>query len=149
MIIEIFIECCKINCIVDNCVLDFFFFSFLDIFKNVVVYIECSLYRSSRSQMFFKTGLKNFANFTGKHLYWSLFLIKLEALRPSTLLKRDSNTGVFLFNLRNFLKHLFLQYTSAGCSFYTRLETENIMLRSMSYESKKGCVFFIFFSDEI
>ena len=34
----------------------------------------------------------------GKHLCWSLFLIKLQALglRPATLLKRDSNTGVFL-----------------------------------------------------
>ena len=38
------------------------------------------LWRSSRSQMFFKIDvLKNFANFTGKHLCWSLFLIKLQA----------------------------------------------------------------------
>ena len=30
--------------------------------------------------MFFKIGaLKNFANLTGKHLCWSLFLIKLQA----------------------------------------------------------------------
>ena len=35
--------------------------------------------RSSRSQMFFKIGLlQNFSNFTGKHLGWSLFLIKLQ-----------------------------------------------------------------------
>ena len=38
--------------------------------------------RSSRSQMFFKIGVpKNFANFTGKHLPWSFFLIKLQALQ--------------------------------------------------------------------
>ena len=38
--------------------------------------------RSSRSQMFFKISiLKNFPMFTGKHLYWSLFLIKLQAFR--------------------------------------------------------------------
>ena len=38
--------------------------------------------RSSRSQMFFKIGaLKNFAMFTGKHLCWSLFVIKLQAAR--------------------------------------------------------------------
>ena len=38
--------------------------------------------RSSRSQMFFKIGvLKNFAMFTGKHLCWSLFLIKMQAFR--------------------------------------------------------------------
>ena len=46
--------------------------------------------------------LKNFAIFLGKHLCWNLFLIKLQALRPATLLKRDSNTGVFLWSLPNF-----------------------------------------------
>ena len=40
--------------------------------------------------------LKNFPNFTGKHLCWSLFLIKLQALKPATPLKKDSNTGGFL-----------------------------------------------------
>ena len=39
--------------------------------------------------------VKKFANFTGKHLCWSLF-------KKETLLKRDSNKGVFLWNLRNF-----------------------------------------------
>ena len=39
-----------------------------------------NIIRSSASQMFFKIGaLKNFAIFTGKPLYWSLFLIKLQA----------------------------------------------------------------------
>ena len=47
------------------------------------------LLRSSRSQKFFKTGvLKKFANFRWKGL--QLFL------------KRDSNTDVFRWNLRNF-----------------------------------------------
>ena len=32
--------------------------------------------------------------------------------RPATLLKRDSNTGVFLRILRNSLEHVFLQCTS-------------------------------------
>ena len=50
--------------------------------------------RSTHSQKLFKTGLKNFTNFTGKHLCWTLFLIKLQPFRPTTLLKRDSNTGV-------------------------------------------------------
>ena len=37
--------------------------------------------------MFFKTdALKNFTNFTGKH----------KDFRPTTVLKRDSNTDVFL-----------------------------------------------------
>ena len=48
-------------------------------------------------EVFFKkVVLKNFANLTEKHLCWSLFLIKMEALGPATLLKRDSNTDVFL-----------------------------------------------------
>ena len=55
------------------------------------------VFRSSRLQMFVKIGvLKNLANFTGKHLCWSLFLIKLQLFKSATLLKRDSNTGDFL-----------------------------------------------------
>ena len=59
---------------------------------------------------------KNFVIFTGKHLCRSLFLIKLQVWRPETLyetprpenlLKRNSNAGFFLWNLRNFLEHLF------------------------------------------
>ena len=47
--------------------------------------------------VFFKeAALKNFSIFTGKHLYWSLFSIKLQAFRSATLLKTDSDTGVFL-----------------------------------------------------
>ena len=59
--------------------------------------------RSSCSQIFIKISvLKNFAIFTGKHLCRSLFLRKLQVLKPASLLKGDSNTGVFLWILRNF-----------------------------------------------
>ena len=38
-------------------------------------------HRRSRSHMFFKISvLKNFTNFTGKHLCWSRFLVNLQAL---------------------------------------------------------------------
>ena len=48
-------------------------------------------------EVYCKKGVLNFfANFTGKHLCWSLFLIKLQAFSPVHLLKRDSNEGVFL-----------------------------------------------------
>ena len=41
-------------------------------------------------EVFYKKAiLKNFAIFTENHLYWSLFLIKLQAFRPATLLKRN------------------------------------------------------------
>ena len=44
----------------------------------------CYLQRSSLWQMFFKIGvLKYFVIFTRKHLCWSLFLIKLQAWRPT------------------------------------------------------------------
>ena len=45
--------------------------------------------RSSRLQMFFKIGvLKSFANFTGKHLCWSLFLKNLQAEGLQLYLKK-------------------------------------------------------------
>ena len=40
---------------------------------------------------YIKAVLKTFAIFTREHMSWSLFLKKLLALRPATLLKRDSN----------------------------------------------------------
>ena len=50
--------------------------------------------RSSHLQMFFKICvLKSFANFTGKHLCWSLFLKKLAG---QLYFKKGFNTVVFL-----------------------------------------------------
>ena len=43
-----------------------------------------------------KGAFKNFANFTGKHLHWSLFLTKWQVFWPAILLKRDSDKGIFL-----------------------------------------------------
>ena len=40
--------------------------------------------------------LEKFTKLTEKQLSWSLFLIKLQALRPANLLKKDSNTGFLL-----------------------------------------------------
>ena len=64
-----------------------------------------------------KSALKNFANFTGKHLCWGFFLIKLQAFRPGIFLKRDSNTGVFMENLKIFKNTYFedhLRTTTSG-----------------------------------
>ena len=41
-----------------------------------------------------KAVLKNFAILIERHPCWSLFLIKLQAFRSATLIKRDSNTNV-------------------------------------------------------
>ena len=59
--------------------------------------------RSSCSQIFIKISvLKNLAIFIGKHLCCKLFLRTLQVLKPASLLKEDSNTGVFLWILQNF-----------------------------------------------
>ena len=53
--------------------------------------------------LFYKKGvLKYFAVITEKHLFWGLFLIKLQTFSPASLLKRNSNTAAFLWILRNF-----------------------------------------------
>ena len=61
---------------------------------------------TSRKQLFAdvlqNSALKIFANFTGKDLCWSLFLINLKTFRFANLFKRGSNTGIFLWNLWNF-----------------------------------------------
>ena len=76
--------------------------------------------RSSRSQMFFKIGaLKNFANFTEKHLCWSLFLIKLQAWR--TLIKETPTQMFSLWNLRNFYQHLFYRSPSVAASVWKQI----------------------------
>ena len=53
--------------------------------------------RSSRVEVFCKKGvLKNFAKFTGKQPVPESLFNKVAGLRPGALLKRDSDTGVFL-----------------------------------------------------
>ena len=64
--------------------------------------------KSSRSQIIFEiNSFKNFAKFTGKHLFWGLFLMKLQAFRPATFLKRTP-TQVFPVDFVNFLRTAFL-----------------------------------------
>ena len=69
---------------------------FVFLTQQSVCFLLSFVYRSIRWQMFFKIGVfKNFASFKGKHLCWSLILIKLQAWFAGTLSKRDSNTIVF------------------------------------------------------
>ena len=51
-----------------------------------------------------KDVLKNFAKFTGQHLYQSLFFNKVAVLRPSTLLKKRPWHRCFPVNFVNFLR---------------------------------------------
>ena len=62
-------------------------------------------HRCSRSQMFFRISiLKIFTIFTGNHMCWNLFLIKLQAL---TFLKRDSFSVFSCDYCEIFLKNTF------------------------------------------
>ena len=59
-------------------------------------------------ELFCKKGvLRNFANFTGKHLCWSLFLIELQTFKPAALFKRDSNTDFSLILKTRFVLKIF------------------------------------------
>ena len=83
--------------------------------RNLFIII---IFRSSCMQTFFKTGVRNVTIFTGKHLYWSLFLIKSQALLPATLFqpcsKRNFNTNEQLF-LKNTC-WLLLSFWWGNCS---------------------------------
>ena len=61
--------------------------------------------------------LKNFANFTGKHLCWSLLLLKLQTFGAASLFKRDTKTGIFLFSCDNceIFKSTSFYRTPSGC----------------------------------
>ena len=73
------------------------------LFLLSLLHFESLKFRSSCSKISFKIDVfKNFAIFTRKHLCWSLFMIKLRACKPANLLRRHSNTGVFLRILQNF-----------------------------------------------
>ena len=53
--------------------------------------IHCTEQKQPPEVFYKKAVLENFAIFTGKNLCWSLFLKKLEAFKPATLLNRNSN----------------------------------------------------------
>ena len=88
-------------------------------FDAVILMTGSGAKRNSHDRCSVEKGvLKNFINFRGEHMSSSFFLIKLHVeflfnkaagLRPATLLKRDSNACVFLWNLRNFLRTFILK----------------------------------------
>ena len=60
-----------------------------------------------------KDVLRKFVKFTGKHLWYSLSLI-----RPATLLKKRLRRRCFLVNFTKFLRTTFLQNTSGRLLLY-------------------------------
>ena len=50
-----------------------------------------------------KNAVENLANFTGKYISWSPYLINLQAWGPEAFLKRDSNTSIFPVKFAKFV----------------------------------------------
>ena len=74
-----------------------------------VVLLVIFLFRSSRPEVFYKTGvLRNFTKFTGKHLCQSLFFNKITGLSPATLLKKRLWHRRFPVNFAKFVRTPFL-----------------------------------------
>ena len=95
------------------------------IFFTVIFSKFCKKLRSSHQRCYIKKDLfKIFVIFTGKHLCWSLFWIKSQDWIPTTLLKRDSNAGVFLWILQNFSEHLFSKTSANDC--FCKLQISDI-----------------------
>ena len=100
------------------------------IFQRNHCFYQTGLGQKQPSKVFCKNGvLKNLANFTEKHLCWSLFLIKLRA--SVSLLKRGSNTSVFLWNLRNFSENLFFRTSRNNCFCQVQL-SQGVIKKSLS-----------------
>ena len=69
----------------------------------IFIFITFTTIRSSRLQMFYNIGvLKIFSYFNRKVSALEFLFNKVADLKPATLIKGDSNTGVFLWNLQNF-----------------------------------------------
>ena len=88
------------------------FLKHLWLIPNILKWQDCKIFaklvpsqtstRSSHRRRSVQKGVpENLRNCTGKHLCWSLILIKLQAFRPAFLFERNSNTVVFLSNLQN------------------------------------------------
>ena len=93
---------------------------FVQIWLAIQSSVIDSTFRSSRRRCSVRNGvLRSITKFTGKHLYQSLFLMKLQAwgLRSATLLKKRLWHRCFPVNFAKFLTP-FLQNTSSDC-FYT------------------------------
>ena len=77
-------------------------------FYFYIFHFESIKFRSRRSQMSFERDVfKSFTIFTGKHLCWSLFVIKFPAFKPANLLKKRLQHRYFHINIAKFLRTAF------------------------------------------
>ena len=66
-----------------------------------------NLFKNTTTGCILQNNCSYLAKLIGKQLCKSLFFNKNARLRPATLLKRDSDKGVFLRILQNFKEHIF------------------------------------------
>ena len=86
-----------------------------DLMKPPLLTTFCPFFRSSRSHVFYQIGvLKNFAKFTGKHLYLSLFFNNVTYLDLVTLLEKRLWHRHFLLNFARFFRVPFLQKSNTS-----------------------------------
>ena len=78
-------------------------------FKSSHFEIARTSFRSSHLQMFLKIAVsKKVVNYTGKPLYWSLFLITLQLWGPETLLKK-TQTDALPFETCKIFKNIYFE----------------------------------------
>ena len=88
-----------------------------------------------RPEVFWKKDVfRNFAKFTWKHLYQSLFFNKVTGLRPATLLKKRLWYRCFSVNFAKVLRTTFLQNTS-GRLLLAFQWNSNITRNFITYET--------------
>ena len=98
--------------------------------------------RNSRPEVFCKKCvLRDFAKFTGKHLYQRLFFNKVAGLEACNFIKKETLAQVFPVNLAKFLRAAFLQNTS-GWLLLTGEDVDltwlhSILLKKILEERKK------------
>ena len=94
--------------LIDKCKVNLNFYTSATELKDVWVHSKSNHQRCSMK----KGVLKNFVNFTGKHMCQSLFFNKVAGLRPAALLKKRLRHRWFPVNFAEFLITTFLQNTS-------------------------------------
>ena len=111
---------------------------------NVTNHHQFNICRSSRPEVFGKKCvLRNFTNFTGKHLCQSLFLntvAGLAGLRPATLSKKRLWHRCFPRNFAKFLTELFYITFLGDCFWnFDKLQLCKLLLGKKEQEMLSNC----------
>ena len=64
----------------------------------------------------------------------------MQGWRPATLLKTNSNTGIFLWNLRNFAKYLFTRTSANDCFYTTQKQLSRCVQQKLLFSALNNAV---------